>query len=90
MRQNTGVTPQEYLADNSKTLTSADFSRQLANFEQVIRFAVVGAHQHNGIAERNIQKIMAIARTMMLHSATHCQMLPTPFCGLSTSSMLCS
>ena len=54
MCRNTGVTPQEYLADNSKTFTSAEFSRNLANFEQVIRFAGVGAHKHNGIAERNI------------------------------------
>jgi hypothetical protein len=69
MSRNTRVTPQEYLADNSKTFTSAEFSRNLANFEQVIRFAGVGAHHHNGIAERNIRTIMAIARTMMQHSA---------------------
>ncbi|KAI2507770.1 hypothetical protein MHU86_6666 [Fragilaria crotonensis] len=71
MCRNTGVTPQEYLADNSKTFTSAEFSRNLAEFQQVIRFAGVGAHHHNGIAERNIRTIMAIARTMMLHSAIH-------------------
>jgi hypothetical protein len=71
MCRNTGITPQEYLADNSKTFTSAEFSCNLANFEQVIRFPGVGAHHHNGIAERIIQTIMAIARTMMLHSAIH-------------------
>ncbi|KAI2513070.1 hypothetical protein MHU86_1362 [Fragilaria crotonensis] len=71
MCRNTGVTPQEYLADNSKTFTSAEFSRNLSEFQQVIRFAGVGAHHHNGIAERNIRTIMAIARTMMLHSAIH-------------------
>ncbi len=71
MCRNTGVTPQEYLADNSKTFTSAEFSRNLAEFQQVIRFAGVGTHQHNGIAERNIRTIKAIARTMMLHSAIH-------------------
>ncbi len=71
MCRNTRVTPQEYLADNSKTFTSAEFSRNLANFEQEIRFAGVGAHHHNGIAERNIRTIMAIARTMLLHSAIH-------------------
>jgi hypothetical protein len=54
MCRNTGVTPQEYLAVNSMTFTSAEFSRNLANFKQVIRFAGVGAHHHNGIAERNI------------------------------------
>jgi hypothetical protein len=47
MCRNTGVTPQEYLANNSKAFTSAEFSRNLANFEQVIRFAGVGAHHHN-------------------------------------------
>jgi hypothetical protein len=71
MCRNTGVMPQQYLADNSKTFTSAEFSRNLANFEQVIRFAGVGAHYHNGIAKRNIRTIMAIARTMMLYSAIH-------------------
>jgi hypothetical protein len=71
MCRNTGVTPQEYLADNSQTFTSAEFSRNLANFKQVIRFAGVGAHHLNGIAKRNIRTIMAIARTMMLHSAIH-------------------
>jgi hypothetical protein len=60
MCRNTGVTPQEYLADNSKTFTSVELSRSLANFEQAIRFAGVGAHHHN-----------MIARTMMLHSAIH-------------------
>jgi hypothetical protein len=71
MCRNTGVTPQEYLADNSKTFISAEFSHNLANFEQVIRFAGVGAHHHNGIAKRNIRTIMAIARMMMLHSTIH-------------------
>ncbi|KAI2488975.1 hypothetical protein MHU86_25627 [Fragilaria crotonensis] len=36
-----------------------------------MRFAGVGAHHHNGIAERNIRTLMAIARTMMLHAAIH-------------------
>jgi len=34
-------------------------------------FAGAGAHLHNGNAERAIQTIMLIARTMMLHSAIH-------------------
>jgi hypothetical protein len=51
MCRNTGVTPQEYLADNSKTFTSAEFSVNLAYFKQVIRFAGVGAHPHNGITK---------------------------------------
>ena len=66
-----GVTPQEFLADNSKVFTSAEFTQHLSEFKQVMNFAGVGAHHHNGIAERNIRTIMAIARTMMLHSAIH-------------------
>ena len=66
-----GVTPQEYLADNSKVFTSSEFTRNLSTFSQIMRFAGVGAHHHNGIAERNIRTIMAIARTMMLHAAIH-------------------
>jgi hypothetical protein len=54
MSCSTGVTPQEYLADNSKTFTSAEPSRNLANFELFLRFAGVSAHRQNGIAERNI------------------------------------
>lgn len=67
-----GIVPQEFLADNSKVFTSAEFSQNLAVFRQVMNFAgVLGAHHHNGIAERNIRTIMAIARTMMLHAAIH-------------------
>jgi hypothetical protein len=66
-----GVVPQEYLADNSKIFTSAEFTKNLSTFAQIMRFAGVGAHHHNGIAERNIRTIMAIARTLMLHAAIH-------------------
>jgi hypothetical protein len=66
-----GIVPQEFLADNSKVFTSSEFSENLATFKQVMNFAGVGAHHHNGVAERNIRTIMAIARTMMLHSAIH-------------------
>jgi hypothetical protein len=66
-----GTIVQSFLADNGLVFTSKEFNSQLAKFEQVIRFAGTGAHHHNAIAERNIQTIMAIARTMMLHSAVH-------------------
>ncbi|KAI2508242.1 hypothetical protein MHU86_6171 [Fragilaria crotonensis] len=65
-----GVVPQEYLADNSKIFTSAEFTRNLdirTNHEVRWRWCT----HHNGIAERNIRTIMAIARTMMLHAAIH-------------------
>ena len=66
-----GVIPQSYLSDNGKCFTSKEFSEKLTLFEQIIRFAGVGAHHHNGNAERSIRTIMSIARTMMLHSAIH-------------------
>ena len=66
-----GVVPQSYLSDNAKCFTSKEFTEKLLLFEQVIRFAGVGAHHHNGNAERSIRTIMSIARTMMLHSVIH-------------------
>lgn len=66
-----GVIPETYQSDNAKAFTSVEFSKKLSSFEQVQRFAGVGAHHHNGVAERNIQTIMSIARTMMLHAAIH-------------------
>jgi hypothetical protein len=37
----------------------------------VTSFAGAGAHHHNGTAERAIQTIMNMSRTMMLHAAIH-------------------
>jgi hypothetical protein len=69
MTRDLGVTPQSYLSDNSTAFTNSEFTAELRIFRQVQRFAGVGAHHHNGVAERNIQTIMAMARTMMLHAA---------------------
>ena len=52
-------------------LQSKNISERLSLFEQIVRFAGVGAHHHNGNAERSIQTIMSTARTMMLHAAIH-------------------
>jgi hypothetical protein len=71
MCQDVGVIPQQYLADNGSSFSSRGFTTHLQEFKQIISFAGVGAHHHNGIAERSIQTIMSIARTMMLHSAIH-------------------
>jgi hypothetical protein len=73
-----GVVPQEYQADNGKAFTSHAFSNHLATFQQTIRFASVGAHHHNGVAERSIQTIMSIARAMMLHAAIHWPQVADP------------
>ncbi|KAI2500371.1 hypothetical protein MHU86_14114 [Fragilaria crotonensis] len=65
------VIPQSYLSDNAKCFTAKESAEKLSLFEQIVRFTGVGAHHHNGNAERSIQTIMSIARTMMLHSAIH-------------------
>lgn len=69
--RNFGVVPQTYLSDNGKPFTSTAFADELQQFHQIIRFAGVGAHHHNGEAERAIRTIMSISRTMMLHAAIH-------------------
>jgi hypothetical protein len=66
-----GFIAQSFLTYNGSTFTSKEFTSQLAKFEQVIYFADTRARHHNAIAKRNIQTIMAIARTMMLHSVIH-------------------
>jgi hypothetical protein len=71
MARDSGVIPQSYLSDNGGSFTSAKFTEHLGTLKQVVKFAGVGAHHHNGHAERAIQTIMSIARTMMLHSAVH-------------------
>jgi hypothetical protein len=66
-----GVVALEYLSDNGTSFTSQAYRDHLLAFSQTSKFAGVGAHHHNGVAERAIQTIMSIARTMMLHSAIH-------------------
>ena len=66
-----GVVPKTYTSDNGKAFTSQDFTNHLANFHQITKFAGVGAHHQNAIAERSIRTIMSIARTMMMHAAIH-------------------
>ena len=66
-----GVIPQKYLSDNGPAFTSQEFTNHLTEFRQVNRFAGVGAHHHNGVAERSIQTIMSISRAMLIHAAIH-------------------
>ena len=66
-----GVVPTQYLTDNGSAFTSQKYTESLQNFARTYRFAGVGAHHHAGVAERAIQTIMSIARTMMLHAAIH-------------------
>ena len=71
MVRDSGVIPQSYLSDNGGSFTTAKFTEHLGTLKQVVEFAGVGAHHHNGHTERNIQTIMSIAWTKMLHSAVH-------------------
>jgi hypothetical protein len=66
-----GIIIQGYLYDNGAAFSGAEFSNHLARSEQAIRFASVGAHHYNGIAEKSIQDVMSIARTLLLHAAIH-------------------
>jgi hypothetical protein len=62
-----GVGVQSYLSDNG-TFASKEYEEDLATLRQHQRFAGVGAHHQNGVAERSIQTIMSMARTMMIHA----------------------
>ncbi len=66
-----GVIPQAYHSDSGSSFTSSGFTARLHEFAQVTSFAGAGAHYHNGTAERAIQTIMNMSRTMMLHAAIH-------------------
>jgi hypothetical protein len=66
-----GVIVSEYLSDNGTAFTSQSYRQHLHTFSQISRFAGVGAHHHNGVAERTIQTVMSISRTMLLHAASH-------------------
>ena len=66
-----GIMPQEYISDNGSAFTLSQYTAHLCDFKQIYHFAGVGAHHHNGVAERSIQSIMSIAWTMMLHAAIH-------------------
>ena len=66
-----GVVPKTYMSDNGSAFTSRDFTEHLSDYHQISKFAGVGAHHHNAIAERSIRTIMSIARTMMMHAGIH-------------------
>ena len=71
MARESGFIPQSYLSDNGGSFTSAKSFEHLETVKQVVKFTEVGAHHHNGHAERAIHTIMSITWTMMLHVAVH-------------------
>lgn len=66
-----GVVVAEYLSDNGTAFRNEEFTRHLSEFRQVTRYAAVGAHHSNGLAEVTISKILSISRAMLHHSAIH-------------------
>jgi hypothetical protein len=81
MCQDAGVFPKEYLMDNSSGLPPRPYVLKL---DQRTIFSGIGAHHHNGIAERTIQTIMAITHSMMLHLAIHWPAVANPQLWLIT------
>ena len=65
-----GVRIQGYRADNG-IYRSEDFMNALKQKGQTIQFSGIGAHHHNGIAERTIRTISNSARAMMIHAILH-------------------
>ena len=59
-----------YRADNG-IYRSKEFMAALKQKGQTIQFSGIGAHHHNGIAERAIQTISSCARAMMIHAVIH-------------------
>ena len=66
-----GIIIQEYQSDNGSSFTSKEFRTRLKEHDQDAKYSGAGSHHQNGTAERAIRTIMAMARTMLLHAATH-------------------
>ena len=66
-----GIVVQAYQSDNGSAFTSSAFRTHLQTKAQVALYSGAGSHHQNGKAERGIRTIMAMARTMLLHSAIH-------------------
>ena len=59
------------MSDNGSAFTLRNFTEHLSNYHQISKFAGVGAHHHNAIAERSIRTIMSVAFTIMMHIVIH-------------------
>lgn len=65
-----GITIKGYRADNG-VYKSAAFVDDTTKMSQTIKYCRVGAHHHNGVAERTIRTITTSARTILLHAMIH-------------------
>ena len=66
-----GIVVSGYSSDNGSAFTSQAFRAHLQTKSQISSYSGAGSHHQNGRAERGIRTIMAMARTMLLHSAIH-------------------
>ena len=64
-----GVNVTSYMSDNGAAFSSKEFTNDIIKRGQHAKYSGVGAHHHNGVAERAIMTISNMSRTMMLHAA---------------------
>jgi hypothetical protein len=65
-----GIFVQDYLTDSGAFKTN-NFVKHIHETNQLMRFRGTNAHHQNGVAERAIQTISNMARSMILHSSMH-------------------
>jgi hypothetical protein len=65
-----GVVVQDYLTD-SGTFKSHKFVANIHETQQMMHLCGTNAHHQNGVAERAMQTISNMARTMILHASMH-------------------
>ena len=65
-----GVEISEYRADNH-IFNSKAYRADCEDLKQKLDFCGVGAHHQNGVAERAIQTVTLLARTMLIDAAIH-------------------
>ena len=66
-----GQTIRSFRADNGSTFTSEDMLQDLALQGQTLTYSGTSAQHQNGVAERSIQTVTNLARSMMMHMALH-------------------
>ena len=65
-----GVRIRSYFGDNG-IFTATGFKADLQAKKQDIHYSGAGAHHQNGVAERAIQTVTYLARSMIIHMCMH-------------------
>jgi hypothetical protein len=65
-----GILVQDYLTDKGAFKANA-FVKHINETHQLISFCGTNDHHQNGVAERSIQSISNMARSMILHASIH-------------------